>query len=79
MSVDKTCAFMQLQYFCVNKHKTTLLDGMLSHWSFEANKTLSNKVMKFIHSLQMSLRTQYFFMWRESSYQQKIMEKRESS
>ncbi len=61
---------------CVNKHKTTLLDGMLSHWSLEANKTLSNKVMKFIHSLQMSLRTQYFFMWRESSYKQKIMDQK---
>jgi hypothetical protein len=56
---------------CVNKHKTTLLDGMLSCWSFVADKTLSTKVIKFIHSLQISLRTRCFFMWRESSYQQK--------
>ncbi len=45
---------------CVNKDKTTLLDGTLSCWSFEADKTLSNKVIKFIHSLQMSLRTKCF-------------------
>jgi hypothetical protein len=49
---------------------------MLSHWSFEADKTLSNKVIKFIHFLQMSLGTKCFFMWRESSYQQKIMDKK---
>ncbi len=61
---------------CVNKHRTKLLDGMLSRWSFEAYKTLSNKVINFIPSLQMSLRTKCFFMWRESSYQQKIMDKK---
>jgi hypothetical protein len=60
----------------INKHKNTLLDGILSHWSFEADKTLSNKVVKFIHSLQMSLRKKCFFMWRESSFQQKIMDKK---
>jgi hypothetical protein len=64
---------MQLQ--SVNKHKTTLLDEMLSCWWFEADKTLSNKVIKFIHSLQMSLRTKCFFLWRDSSFQQKFMDK----
>ena len=49
---------------------------MLSRWSFEADKTLSNKVINLIHSLQMSLRTKCFSMWRESSYQQKIMGKK---
>ncbi len=61
---------------CVNKHKTTLLDGMLSCWSFVADKTLSNKVIKFILSLQISLQTKCFFLWRESSYQQKILNKK---
>ncbi len=74
VSRQKLCIHAVTIY--VNKHKTTLLDGMLSCWWFEADKILSNKVIKFIHSLQMSLRTKYFFMWRESSYQQKIMGKK---
>jgi hypothetical protein len=40
------------------------------------DKTLSNKVIKFIRSLHINIRTKCFFMWRESSYQQKIMNKK---
>jgi hypothetical protein len=64
---------------CVNKHKTTLLDGTLSCWSVEADKTLSNKVIKFIHSLQISLRTKCFSCGENLHINKKSWTKRGSS
>jgi hypothetical protein len=61
---------------CVNMHKIAILDQMISYWWFVSSKSLSSKVVKFMHSLQMTLRTKLFFMWREASYQQKIMNRK---
>jgi hypothetical protein len=74
--IDKKNQRNRAFQLCVNMHKTQEMYQVISSWSILIETKLSDQVLKFMHSNNMSHRTNMFRTWRENVSQQHSMIKR---